>query len=443
MNWRVACALATVCACGGANRAPSTERPERAVTLPSATTPVASSSASPVPTSSSTRRVVFGPDATGPVSTTPAPLAAPVGPRGIVQLVATTGQLCVLRASGEIACIEDNAKWKTVPGIRDATYLATTHDLSCAVRRGGAVTCWGYVNESWGFHRTPTDIPHVAAATRVRVALASACALGRDGRVGCVGMGTGLGRPLERSFDPVEPIGLGDSVDLFGGSFETCARGAAGTVWCWGVAEHGTFGPFEETKTGAIELAGLRGATDLVFTQSYACAVLVDGGVACWGDEQPGANDDDPRGPYGFQRIFGIQDAVSIAPSTGSMCVLRRTGQVVCWGFDHDGQLGDGTDRRRFGPTDDTVVPIVPEDVASGNANGAPPPRRLIKRVKTGPRSTRLVNVIGLNDAVAIANDGDATCALRKTGALACWGTHLPGTKIDVSSVARPIPSPP
>lgn len=416
------------------------------MTLPSASAsavPVAPASAS----SSSSRRVVLGPDPTGPVSTTPAPLATPAGARGIVQLLGISGRFCVLRTSGEIACIDDKPKWKVVAGIHDAAYLAMTNDLSCAVRRRGTVACWGYVNEAWGFHQTPTDIPHVAAASRVRVALASACALGRDGRVGCVGMGSGLGRPLERSFDPVEPIGLGDSVNLFGGSFETCARGATGTVWCWGVAEHGTFGPFEETKNGAIELAGLRGATDVVFTQSYACAVLADGGVACWGDDQPGANDDDPKGPFGFQRIFGIQDAVSIAPGTGSMCVLRRTGNVVCWGYDHDGQLGDGTDRRRFGPTDDTVVPIVPEDVASGvstrSGHGTPPPRRLINRTKTGPRSTRLVNVVGVSDAVAIANDAYATCALRKTGGLVCWGTHLPGTTIDVSNVARAVPNPP
>jgi hypothetical protein len=53
------------------------------------------------------------------------------------------------------------------------------------------------------------------------------------------------------------------------------------------------------------------------------------------------------------------------------------------------------------------------------------------------------VNVVGLTDAVDLANDGFATCALRKTGSIVCWGSHIPATKIDRTSTPRAIPSPP
>jgi len=240
---------------------------------------------------------------------------------------------------------------------------------------------------------------------------------------------------------PVEPVDLADVVDLFGSRFETCARERAGAVKCWGVAEGGVFGSHETTPNGPIELAGLRGATHMSFDQKYACAVLADGGVACWG-EHPALNDDDPRGLSDFQRIWGIDDAIAVSASVGAVCVLRKSGNVVCIGSNHEGHLGDGTDQSRWGATSDTVIPVYPEDVDTRDGNGPQPPRRLRKR-PAGPRSTRLVNVVGLNDAVAIGADGYATCALRKTGTLACWGTHLPGTKIDRSNVARDVPSPP
>jgi hypothetical protein len=85
---------------------------------------------------------------------------------------------------------------------------------------------------------------------------------------------------------------------------------------------------------------------------------------------------------------------------------------------------------------------VYPEDVDTRAAGGPNPPQRLRKR-PAGPRSTKLMNVVGLSDAVAIAQYGYGMCALRKAGTLACWGTHLPGTRIDRSNVAHDVPTPP
>ena len=370
-------------------------------------------------------------------------LATPAGARGLTQLVGTVGRLCALRASGEVACVANGEGWKKVAGVSDATYLSVSHDLACVARRTGAAACFGYVHESWGFHPAPTDLPHVTGATRTANGDATACVLGSDGHVSCMGMGFGgaLGRPLERSLEPVEPLGLGEVVDLYGSRFTTCARAkASGVVSCWGVGEHGVLGPFDTTPDGPVEMVGLRGATDLAFEQQWACAVLADGGVACWGDH-PAANDDDPRGAYSFQRVYGLHDAVAIALGPFHACALRRTGQVVCFGANNEGQLGDGTTKSRWGATDDTVVPLTPEDVGTGMGTGPVTPR--LRKRPPGPRSERLVHVSALNDAVQLANDGFATCALRRTGALVCWGAHLPGTKVDSATVATPVPGPP
>jgi len=429
-------------ACGGGTTPATTAHVEP---LATASASSSSSVAPPVAPASDDKHAVFAPDPAGPFVTTPRSLPAPAGPRGIVQLLGTIGRMCVLRASGEIACIQSgNTPWTREP-VTDATYMAMENDLICAVKKSGEVACWGTVNEAWGFHRAPTNVPKITGAIRTSVATASACMLGRDGRVGCVGMDSGLGAgPIgkDRSFDPVEPLGLSDVIDLFSNRFEACARERAGAVKCWGVAEHGTLGPFGETPNGPVELVGIRGAIDVSIAQQYACAVLSDGGVACWGDHY-GKNDDDPKGAYDFQRIWGVNDAVSVIAGVQATCILRKTGNVVCLGYGHEGHLGDGVgDRPRWGVTDDTVIPVYPEDVDTRAAGGPNPPKRLRKH-PPGARSTKLMNVVGLGDAVAIAEYGYGLCALKKTGALACWGTHLPGTKIDQSNVAREVPSPP
>jgi len=442
MHALVRSALVVLVACGGgASSAPKPVVEQAAVVLQ--TSPVdagVDGSTTAVQPPTAARRVVFGDDPRAPVLAPARALATPVGARGIVQLVGTMGRMCALRASGEVSCSKDGGAWTAVKGITDAAHLSISNDLACDVRKNGAVACWGYVNEAWGFHEAPTDIPHVSGARRVTNEDATACAMLGNGHVQCVGMGPDmLGRPLERTREPVEPLDLADVVDVFGGRFEACARVATGAIECWGVAEHQTLGSVEGTPNGPIELVGLRGATDIAFEQQWACATLADGGVACWGDGNVAKNDDEPPAPFSFQHVCGFHDGIALALGIGHACVLQRSGHVTCFGSNHESQLGDGTKKSRFGGTDDTLIPVSPADVASGRGGGYhnPPLKR-----PPGPRSERLVHVVGVSDAVQIANDGFATCALRRTGTIVCWGKHLPGTKIDEVNVATPIPGP-
>ena len=403
----------------------------------------ASSASAAGPSTSAARRVVFGPD--GSVSGAPRPRLAPAADSGIVQLAGLYDQLCALRSSGTIACIEySRTAWTTVPGISDAVSFSISHGLVCAVRRTGAVACFSPSGPAFlGFQRTPTDLPGIAHAARVVTTDATACVLGADRTVACAGMGGSgmLGQRLDEATAPVSVPGVSDTVSLFGSRSATCSREARGRVLCWGVARHGVFGPVETTADGPVEMVGLRGATDIALTDSYACAVLGDGGVACWGDH-PGLNGDDPVGPWNFQRIYGLHDAVGLSLESQAACVLRGDGHVTCFGFNHNGELGDGTNQKRFGVTDDTVIPRTLLDIVSlaGQPDDGIAPSRPKRR--PGPRSNHIVDVVGVSDAVAIANDESATCALRKTGALACWGRGLPGTG-DRSDVAKPSAGPP
>ena len=81
--------------------------------------------------------------------------------------------------------------------------------------------------------------------------------------------------------------------------------------------------------------------------------------------------------------VSGLTDAVEVTAGGGHTCARRASGQVVCWGDNQSGQLGDGTTIERHTP----------------------------------------VAVMGLADAVSIsAGSRQHTCAVRSSGAVACWG---------------------
>ena len=76
-------------------------------------------------------------------------------------------------------------------------------------------------------------------------------------------------------------------------------------------------------------------------------------------------------------------------------CALLRAGNIFCWGSNINGQLGNGQIGNER--EDDIVFSEVP------------------------------VEVVGIDDATAIAEGGWHTCALRQTGEVFCWGSNWDG----------------
>ncbi|MEM4461028.1 MAG: hypothetical protein QXY70_02735, partial [Nanopusillaceae archaeon] len=81
-------------------------------------------------------------------------------------------------------------------------------------------------------------------------------------------------------------------------------------------------------------------------------------------------------------------------------CALLSNGSVACWGYNYYGQLGDGT-----------------------NTNRATP-----------------VNVVGIDNAVAIAAGWGHTCALLSNGTVRCWGRNNYGQLGDGTNTNRATP---
>lgn len=132
---------------------------------------------------------------------------------------------------------------------------------------------------------------------------------------------------------------------------------------------------------------------------SHGCAAKANGTVVCWGTNADGRLGD---GTTTYRRlpvaVPGVTDAIDVAAGDSFSCALRKGGTVVCWGNAQDGRLGAGAQV--------TGTQLAP------------------------------VTVVGLVDAIAIANAAYVTCALRKTGTVVCWGRNLEST-LGVSATSR------
>ena len=151
--------------------------------------------------------------------------------------VASRGETFELEAlvGGQVVIADDQGT-RTVPLLSDATHLTA----GCAVRKTGAVACWGS-NEGGVLARpttagrmdvAATPVPGVANVDRVVAGNTETWALTRDGRV----LHWGFGH-LQRDLTPRE-IPIGDSfdsepiADLLVERSALCARGRLGHVWC-------------------------------------------------------------------------------------------------------------------------------------------------------------------------------------------------------------------
>jgi alpha-tubulin suppressor-like RCC1 family protein len=87
--------------------------------------------------------------------------------------------------------------------------------------------------------------------------------------------------------------------------------------------------------------------------------------------------------------VSGLTDVVEVVAGGEHTCARHAGGTISCWGYNYLGQLGVGSTR---------------------------------------PTSTSSpVTVKGVGDAVQLAAGRYSTCALRRGGAVSCWGLNRKG----------------
>ncbi len=247
--------------------------------------------------------------------------------------------------------------------------------------------------------------------TTIAAGFTHSCAI-RGGKAYCWGSnGSGqLGNNTTISSNvpvPVSTSGVLSGVTLTqittGDNF-TCALGAAGAAYCWGLNSHGEMG--NNTVTAAQDTPVAVTMSGLTFTQLSAgnaamCALTSTALAYCWGLGTSGQLGNsglvDSRVPVAVTAttgtpLFGLT-MTQIAAGKTFACALASTGAAYCWGAGAAGQLGNGTTTA----TQSTPVAVT--------ASGA---------------------LVGLTLTQITAGSGTA-CALASTGAAYCWGAGAAG----------------
>lgn len=131
---------------------------------------------------------------------------------------------------------------------------------------------------------------------------------------------------------------------------------------------------------------------------SHTCALLNSGAVQCWGSNQYGKLGNGTGNSLITYtsvpgNVVGINTATAISAGGNHTCALLANGQVKCWGWAASGQTGHG------------------EILDGTSAHYAATP----------------VEVVGIDNAIAITSGSGHSCALLATGSIKCWGSNKNG----------------
>ena len=298
---------------------------------------------------------------------------------------------CAVRRSGAVVCwgrIRPDTEHKEVvaspvgvPGISDAVEVAIGR-AACAVTTGGELTCWSGVGGGAG---APGTLPDLSGVEHVTAGLHHACASYDPG--GAVACFPTVEAGFERAPELWTVPGVRGADDLAAGDQHTCAL-TGGGVRCWGINDRGQLGDGTVTPRNTAEAVAGTGSTRLVAAGGETSCGWSRKGLSCWGENDHGQQGISELGASVTAHLAdGFPDVELADLDLGGRhgCALTVEGQVLCWGSHGRGQLGLGW---------------APKDLVT-------------KTPRTVP---------GLDDAIAVTAGDRHSCALRADGDVACWG---------------------
>ena len=166
----------------------------------------------------------------------------------------------------------------------------------------------------------------------------------------------------------------GPVVEVSTGRSHTCARTAAGEVWCWGRSADGQLGrPDTPVVPGPVALPApatsiSAGGPDAI-PSGHTCAVLTTDEVWCWGANDAGQTTvarEDVVMPSPVR--VDVPAASDVQAGGRHTCALTADGGVWCWGDGEQFQLGDGVAATRAGPTSVALSSPI-DQLGLGNAH--------------------------------------------------------------------------
>ena len=402
----------------------------------------------------------------------------PVSVVGITDATAiTTGRLhtCALHRTGAVSCWGDTGYGQlgngqsgyiyasavplAVVGVVDATAVATIWEHSCALHRGGTVSCWG--NNTWGqlgngqsgdrvVSSVPVRVAGITDATAITAGVNHSCALHQDGTISCWGdnyngqLGNGQnGENAMSSVIPAQVKDITDATAITAGGGHSCALHEGGTISCWGSNGSGQLGNGENAMSSVpVQVKDITDARAIAAGYSHSCALHQDDTISCWGNNGSGQLGNGQNGENANSsvpmKVVNITEATAISAGSFHSCALHQDGTTSCWGDNWQGQLGNGEN----GENARSTIPVQITDIADATAVDAGGLHSCALHQdgriscwgyrgdgrlgdgKGGFEVSGPVEVIGITDATAVDAGGLHSCALHQTGTISCWGAN-------------------
>ncbi len=267
------------------------------------------------------------------------------------------------------------------------------------------------------------------------------CAITSTGGVRCWGHNDqgqlGIGSTTDQSAPSPVP-GITGAVSLTAGHSHTCVVLDTGAARCWGENSSGQLGSGATSmrETSPVAVVGLTTAVSMESFWVHTCARLGDGVVRCFGSNEGRLGDGTTATSASPVAMVGVSDATDVGTGWGHSCASRTTGGVRCSGtYNNWGQIGDGTTMTRLSPVD---VLDLEDAVALGLGSyqscaiTAGNPVRCWGNNQTGALGIGSrgdtahpmpADVPGLTDVVQLRGGSGNPCALHADGTLSCWGT--------------------
>ncbi len=281
-----------------------------------------------------------------------------------------------------------------VTSLTDITTIDAGDEHTLALKSNGTVWAWGRNSEivyaepysfGIGFGRlgdgtttdrsTPVQVLGLNNVVESYAGFVHSMALKSDGTVWTWGdniygqLGIGESGIDAYALRPVKAYNITNVMKIAAGFFHSMALKSDGTVWTWGVNQHGELGDGTTTdRTTPVQVSGLNNVISIGAGGNHNMALKSDGTVWTWGDNEYGqlGNGTTTRRLTPVQ-VSGLNNVVAIASGGKYSMALKSDGTVWTWGDNEYGQLGNGTTTNRTTPVQVSGLSNVVEIAAGGH----------------------------------------------------------------------------